>query len=252
MKLQLEPNAFDILEVRIGALARDFLFRARSSDTGVIGQIFIDQSYDMGMLRRCDEIVDFVEQSRGGGKKPLIVDAGANIGASAVYFAGQCPDALVVAIEPEMGNFEILVANTKGLNVLPMRAALADRHDKVRIVDPGEGHWGYRTVSASDSSGDDTVDCITLDEIYDRFDKEYFPLIVKIDVEGGERDIFSRKTEWVERTPIIIVELHDWLLPKHQCALPFLRCIAKQNRDFVHIGEDIFSISNDLDKLVSG
>ena len=35
------------------------------------------------------------------GKRPLIVDAGANIGASAAFFAMTYPTAKIVAIEPE-------------------------------------------------------------------------------------------------------------------------------------------------------
>jgi hypothetical protein len=50
----------------------------------------------------------------------------------------------------------------------------------------------------------------------------------------------------VARTPILIVELHDWLLPKQSTSGPFLECISKMKRDFVYIGEDIYSIAHDL------
>ena len=38
------------------------------------------------------------------------------------------------------------------------------------------------------------------------------PFIVKVDIEGFEADLFSANTQWVGRTPIIITELHNWLI----------------------------------------
>lgn len=70
--------------------------------------------------------------------------------------------------------------------------------------------------------------------------------MVKIDIEGGESDLFSANTEWVAKTPLIIIELHDWLLTGTANSRTFLQCIAGHNRDFVHIGENVFSIDNDL------
>ena len=40
------------------------------------------------------------------------------------------------------------------------------------------------------------------------------------------------------------------MLPKGGTSASFLRCISKLDRDFVYRGEDIYSIANDLDKLV--
>ena len=72
----------------------------------------------------------------------------------------------------------------------------------------------------------------------------YTPFLAKIDIEGAEADLFSRDTDWIDQFPLIIVELHDWLLPKQGTSRNFLRCIAARNRDFVYLGENIFSIRN--------
>ena len=40
-----------------------------------------------------------------------IVDAGANIGLASVIFANRWPDATIIAIEPEAGNFDLLKKN---------------------------------------------------------------------------------------------------------------------------------------------
>jgi len=39
--------------------------------------------------------------------------------------------------------------------------------------------------------------------------------------------------------------LHDWLLPGQGTSRSFLKCMAALDRDFVHIGENVFSIRND-------
>jgi hypothetical protein len=69
---------------------------------------------------------------------------------------------------------------------------------------------------------------------------------VKIDIEGAEAELFSANTEWVDQTPLIIIELHDWLLSRQGISRNFLRCVSSLDRDFVHIGENIFSVKNDL------
>ena len=58
--------------------------------------------------------------------------------------------------------------------------------------------------------------------------------------------MFAANTEWVDQTPIIIIELHDWLMPGTANSRAFLQCIAGRDRDFVHIGENIFSIANNI------
>ena len=85
-----------------------------------------------------------------------------------------------------------------------------------------------------------------MNDIYQRFSARCFPFIVKVDIEGGEEDLFSGSTEWVSVTPVLIVELHDWLLTKSASSRKFLQCISQLDRDFVYIGEDVFSISNTI------
>jgi predicted O-methyltransferase YrrM len=43
---------------------------------------------------------------------PLILDCGANIGLSSIWFARKYPRATVIAVEPESENFRMLTMNT--------------------------------------------------------------------------------------------------------------------------------------------
>lgn len=49
---------------------------------------------------------------------------------------------------------------------------------------------------------------------------------------------------WIARFPLLAVDLHDWLFPGQGRSLPFLRQISQYNRDFVYLGENVFSIAN--------
>jgi FkbM family methyltransferase len=241
----------DLMKLRIGDEDREFYARAESSDAQVINQIFCDLDFDISKLTRFDDLEDFLRKARATSKRPLVIDGGANIGAASVYFSGQCQDALVVAIEPEPSNYQLLVENTKGMSILPLPCALASKPQRMRMVDAGMGCWGFRTMAVKDEEvGEDDVSCVSINEIFTAHSNDCFPFIVKIDIEGGEKELFQQNTEWIGRTPLIIIELHDWMLPGQGVALPFLRSICRFERDFVHIGEHIFSIANDLDALV--
>jgi FkbM family methyltransferase len=243
---------YDTTKYGFGATTRDLYFRKQSTDEVVIKQVFVDQQYNLNCLGRSAEIFAFVKQQVARGLRPLVVDAGANMGASPLYFLANLPSALVIAIEPELENFNLLSKNVEGLNVKAIHGAVASDTGRARVIDPGLGHWAYRTEPATRHDTADTVASVTINDIYDSYrSTPFFPFIVKVDIEGAEADLFSGNTEWVELTPIIIVELHDWMLPKRGTSRPFLQCISKFDRDFIHLGEDVYSIANDLQGLAT-
>jgi len=72
------------------------------------------------------------------------------------------------------------------------------------------------------------------------------PFIFKIDIEGGESELFKERTTWMQRFPLIIIELHDWLFPGTSNSRNFLREVSNMNVDFVFRGENVFCFNNDL------
>src|SRR4051812_47172767 len=102
-----------------------FIHRGTAADEGVVQQIFAQQDYSLRRLRRAGELVEkYNEISLRA--KPLIVDCGANIGASAMYFALEYPRATIIAVEPESANFTLLEKNAEGFSIECVRAAIAD------------------------------------------------------------------------------------------------------------------------------
>jgi FkbM family methyltransferase len=215
---------------------REFQHRGTRADVGVLEQIFKNQDYSLQRLARHNEL-----HARFRNKTPLFFDCGANIGASVVWFAINFPDTHIVAFEPDPGNFELLKANTAGLNVDLRNSAVGCVDGRVAMLDPGVGEWGYRTKI--DPKG--KCELVSLSRVVQEKIKAGFaPFLIKIDIEGGEEELFSQSADWIDRFPILIIELHDWMLPKMGASRNFLRCISQYDRDFVHIGENIFSLQN--------
>jgi len=222
---------------------RVFQHRGTRADCGVFAQIFESQDYSLERLRRGAELRSRYDAMVGAGRRPLILDAGANIGASVVYFAMTFPRAHVLALEPERNNFDLLRENTAGLDVELLCAGIGAVPGESALVDPGEGEWGYRTIRGG--AGAPVAIRAASDLVEAKRAQGFEPFIAKIDIEGGEAELFSRDTEWVGAFALLIVELHDWLLPGSASSRNFLRCVAALDRDFVYLGENVFSIRND-------
>ena len=217
-------------------------FRTRDRiDWATLSQIYYSEDYNINKLSLSKQLYSHLDQIFSSSRIPLIVDLGANNGISVRYFADEYPKAKILAFEPNVDNFNLARINNKkiGVDIEWFNSAIGSENTTGRIVDPGIGNWGYRVEK--DNEG--TSKIIGLNDIIKRYDKQVFsPFIMKIDIEGFENELFSGNLDWIDLFPIIIIELHDWLLPGQNNSKNFLNAIANRNIDFVYIGENIFSI----------
>jgi len=151
----------------------------------------------------------FVQDEYGFDLDPtpkMIVDAGANVGMSAVYFALRYPHAKILAVEPDSTSFRILEKNARLFpQIIPIHAALWNRDGYVRLNDGGTGHWG---MQVRESELGIAVRSLTLPSLLRQFEIERVGLL-KMDVEGAECEIFSDAASWIGVVDSICVELHD-------------------------------------------
>jgi FkbM family methyltransferase len=165
----------------------------------------------------------------------FIIDAGANIGIASIYFATKFPNARVISVEPEGQNFMLLEKNTKPhANITPIKAALWNCCGEVSLVDPGQGPWSFQT---RDQTKDAVarVPAITVDEILHKFGASSVD-ILKVDVEGAEKEIFENASAWIDKVDAIMVETHDRFRPGCSRAL----YLATQKFDYEeHRGETV-------------
>jgi FkbM family methyltransferase len=203
-----------------------FHLRMPSSDVEIYGQVFIDLEYD------------FLVETQ----PEVIVDAGANIGLASIYFANKYPDAKIIAIEPEHSNFEILKENVSPFsNIIPIQAALWNKNEEINLVDPGFGKWGFMTEmkNSLESLPDHTshpVAAMTIDQIMKDFKLEKID-ILKIDIEGAEKEVFDDTSAWIDKVNSLIVELHEHL--KSGCNRNFY-CGSNGFDHEWHQGENVY------------
>jgi hypothetical protein len=126
----------------------------------VIEQVFRHHQYAFDQWAATAEILARVARRAAQGKKPLIIDAGANIGAVTVYFALKMPSARIVAIEPAADNFAVLERNTAGLDA-ELRSVLPAASGPSTW---GLGAWGYRTERAQHGAGSAPV--LSINQLY--------------------------------------------------------------------------------------
>jgi FkbM family methyltransferase len=163
-----------------------------SSDIFVCQQILINRKYDVQ-----------------DNKLPkVIVDAGANIGCASIWFANKYPNAKVIAIEAQAENFKLLKENVFPYkNIIPIYAALWSKDDISLSIELeyGKGFDGFTVHESNDNT---SVKTITIRKIMRDFNLEHID-ILKIDIEGAEKEVFEESKEWVYKIGTILVELHD-------------------------------------------
>lgn len=249
MPKSLSNTNLEIVIIQCGSKSHDFIIRKESSDRFLLGQIFIDKSYDLSNIKRIKELSALYNSIIESGRKPLIIDAGANIGASSVYFSLMMSGAHVVAIEPDENNFILLRKNVEGLAVSAIRRALTSDGHTCEVKDVGNAEWGIVTSLLSEpAQGPDTEVQValgtTVQDLFDQYSNDV-PFIVKIDIEGAEDEVFSGDAEWIREVPLIVIEPHDWLFPGRGTMVNFFRKISAWNFDIEVRGENVFVINND-------
>lgn len=167
----------------------------------------------------------------------FIVDCGANIGLSAVYYANIYPNAKIIAIEPDKSNFYFLKKNTVNYsNVVCINKAIWSKEKNLKIIDIGTGNWSLQTVETN-VIDDDSVSTITLTQILDEYAVDSID-ILKIDIEGAEKELFSNNYEyWLYKTKIIAIELHENI--DKEIPLIFFKAISNLTYSKYQSGENL-------------
>ena len=157
----------------------------------------------------------------------VIVDCGANIGLATVFYANKYPDATIIAIEPEAANFQLLKENTKHYkNVHCLQAGVWNKPTHLEIIDNNYGSWGFMIEERNESTNN-TIKATTIDEILKQFNLEEID-ILKMDIEGSEREVFEKDTEnWLPKVKVIVIELHDGM--RMGCSKSFFKSLEKFN-----------------------
>jgi len=197
--------------------------RSKTTDAAAFVQIFVNREYEFEL----------------GLQPKAIIDAGANIGFSSIYFSLRYPKSFIIALEPEADNYKLLCQNVAFYpNIVAVNKALWSRNQALRIIDPDKGKWGFQVQGDTSTPKGKilgAVEGVTINQIMSEFGLSYVDLL-KLDIEGSEKNIFEGSATWISFVGAIAIELHDWLNPG--CSQSFFQA-TPQHKHIIRNGEKV-------------
>ena len=195
-----------LLARRLGALRRvpfrfawrGHRFLARPADEAAIQEVLLEQEY-AAAARLVAAAPD----------RPVVIDAGANIGLFAMVMLAARPDARVHSLEPGAATFALLEANARA------NPAFAWRAHRLAVW-RAAGPVAFGAMDASTSSRIDElapggrvemVEAVTLGG----FAAQHAPgpiFLVKLDVEGAEEAVLASSEAVLDRVQHLLLEIH--------------------------------------------
>jgi FkbM family methyltransferase len=181
--------------------ARDF----KHSDLHVFKQIFGLEEYRI--------VYKILELNNDFKEDTIIIDAGANVGYTSVYFCQFFDNLKIFAVEPSAENAKLYLKNTKNIsncNVIKLyQKALSHKTGLQYCLDRNfrdQKDWAIAT--SENPEGD--IAGISVDEIIEENNLTHISLL-KIDIEGAERFIFNEDNDlsFLKITRVVALEIHD-------------------------------------------
>ena len=207
-------------------------FRPNTSDQWLLNKIFHVQEYNF-------KIDNFNPQ--------LILDCGANVGYSAAYFANKYPQAKIIAVEPEPLNFKMLTYNTHFFdNVICINSAIWYNEGYIKVLPDVPGNTLAFMTEDTTEDDPEALKTVTIAKLLDDSGFDEVDLL-KIDIEGAEREVFSdsgKPDEWLSKIKVMVIELHDRM--KVGCSNAFFKAVSRHNFYMDIIGENLLFIKLEL------
>ncbi|MGE7776293.1 FkbM family methyltransferase [Chitinophaga sp. NPDC101104] len=173
------------------------------------GKIWFTKSWEL--MHSFDEIItQEIYRFKSSTDAPLILDCGANIGLSALYFQRLYPKARIMAFEPDTHNFGLLTKNVQDNQLTgtePIREAVWTHTGSITFTSTGgqgshiqEG--GTNTVS---------VPCRRLADLLQQ------PVdFLKIDIEGAEYPVILDCAPYLHNVRCLFLEYHGQIGKSHE------------------------------------
>lgn len=198
-------SRFWYLLVVVEICKMDTQVRVSLSYNAVLFTFEVQNKYDIAVLK---EVFIFKEYQWESITKPkIILDLGAHIGDTALYYHAVYPEAVIYAVEPNPVLFARLRKNVAGITqIIPVHCAISDTTGSASLnVSSRSSLRG----SLEERSGSDTsveVPTLTLQDLYTIHGISRADLI-KFDIEGAEKSMFGNK-QAIEYADAYIGELH--------------------------------------------
>jgi FkbM family methyltransferase len=210
--------------------------RPKSSDIWSFLQVFECGYYNLADFDQFPRIRAAYQRKLDAGRIPIIIDAGANVGAASIWFSKLFPKARIFAIEPDRDNAELCRLNThmRG-NIKVIEGAVGSEPGRVSQSNPEKQRWSIRTTRSSDGE----VPIWTMSQIILEEGHPASLFLVKIDIEGFEDDLFVCNTAWLDGAEVVILEPHDYMFAGQGRSRNFQRELANRNFEILICGNNL-------------
>ena len=214
------------------------------NDLNTLRQIYIKEEYNIRNFSSFNTVQKFYDSIIDANKTPLIIDCGSNIGASLNYFYLMYKKSKLVGIEGDIDNYNISNKNIISKKIKIYNKVVSSDNCNYQIKDESIKDGRSKSFIKSDNG---IMKSILLDDIIKEYPKEnYIPFLIKIDLEGAEKELFNKNIEWFRLFPIIMIEIHDWLEPSKNVSSGFLKEInLLNNKDLLINNENLIVINYD-------
>lgn len=136
----------------------------------------------------------------------VIVDLGANVGFTSLFFKLCYPGAQIFALEPSASNYAVMVRNSadwKGIQ--PLQAAVWNITSKIGFK---EADYAYNSkIAAAGDTENYEVQAWQMGDFMTMSGIRKIDLL-KIDIEGAEKQILGSNNNWLNQVQHILIELH--------------------------------------------
>ncbi|HYM93836.1 MAG TPA: FkbM family methyltransferase [Chitinophagaceae bacterium] len=222
---------YSLNERNLRLLFRKFPF----SDLSVLHQVFVMKCYEPVISK----MLSYYENTAN----LKIIDAGANVGYSSIYFKTYFPLADVIAIEPEEKNLEQLEKNIErnrfNLKEL-IKGALWPQPAFLEVTrdfrDNREAAFTVRETKIDIGIPGFSFDQIIKKSNWDEVD------FIKIDIEGAERFLFdsAEKADTIlKKIKFLAIEIHDEFHSREM----IYQHLTRNNFEFFEFGDLTFGIN---------
>lgn len=145
-------------------------------------------------------------------ERPLVLDLGANVGLFGALCATQQPRVWLIAFEMVPDGKPVIERRLRECGCVEgtvVTGAVGAESQGTRTIRYDHPHAASNAVTATAGRHAVAVPCIALDDWMARHGLAGEPLtLIKIDVEGAERDVWQGGRETIRRAEFVLLELH--------------------------------------------
>jgi FkbM family methyltransferase len=143
---------------------------------------------------------------------PYIIDCGANMGLSSLFFANNYPDSTIVAFEPDEQIFEVLLKNViayKLQNITAIKKAVWDSETTLEFYADNGLAGSVENVCRKQKPA--LVETVRLKNYLDRKVD-----LLKMDIEGAEYGVLMDCKDELKKVENIFIEYHSYIRKEQQ------------------------------------